>query len=122
MEARFLHRDVLQPIDFLHINEPQNRTDSALGDQVIGFATRQPWNRHSRGLVHLPDLLFKGHLLEKSLSFLVSLGCAHLPGLSRQVSCISKKSAEQNEQFHWPEISHGRIGPSAETQKHIALG
>ena len=65
MEARFLHRQMLQAVDLLHVDQPENRADLALGDQVVGLLRAEHGHHDAGRLVHLAHLLVDRHLLQQ---------------------------------------------------------
>ena len=82
MEARLFDGQVLQAVDLLDIDEPEDGTDLALDDQVIWLFAGQKRHDDAGGLVHLSDFLFDGHLLEQFFSAAVGFRLCHGRGLS----------------------------------------
>ncbi len=95
MQPRFFHRDVLQPIDLLHVDQPQHRPHLPLADQIIGLLAPQNRHRHARRLVKLPNLLVHRHLLQQSLRLPMRLFVRH--SLSAQASSQNHQSAARQQ-------------------------
>ena len=83
VEPGFVNGEVLESVNLLDVDEPQNGADLALDDEVVRLLGSQHGHDDSRRLVHLADLLFDGHLLEEFFRTAMRLGGGHgrrLPG------------------------------------------
>ena len=59
--------EVLEAVDLLDVDEPEDGADLALDDEVVWLFVGQQRHDDAGGLVHLADLLLDGHLLEEFL-------------------------------------------------------
>ncbi len=77
VEAGLVDREVLQAVDLLDVDEPEDGADLALDDEVVGLLGGQQGHDDAGGLVHLADFFLDGHLLQQFFGPAVRLGLRH---------------------------------------------